>query len=295
VAWFYTATLAWFCSAVDSGGPGAGKSLLAAEFLARGSRQFGEPGVLVTFDETSRDVIANVASLGFDLEDLITQKKLIIIDPSSLVETGDFGLEGLFIRLGRAIDEVGAKRIVLDSIESLFAVPNNQSVMRPELRRLFTWLKEKGVTAMVTGERGKGGSTIQGLEEYISDCVISLDQRVTDQIATRRLRILKYRGSAHGANEYPFLIDEQGFVVLPITSVTLTHEAPTDHVSTGVAKLDIMLGGKGIIRSSAVMLSGGTGTGKSSLAAHLSTRPADAASAASTSHSKSRLLRSPET
>jgi len=254
------------------GGAGCGKTLLAMEFLVRGATQFGEPGVFMAFEETTKDLTQNVASLGFDLKDLIARKKIVLdfvyIERSEIEESGEYDLEGLFIRLGHAIDSIGAKRVVLDTIESLFSGLPNPAILRAELRRLFRWLKDKGVTAIVTGERGDGTLTRQGLEEYISDCVIVLDQRVSDLISSRLLRIIKYRGSLHGTNEYPFLIDENGISVLPITSLGLQHIASNKRVSTGVARLDAMLGGAGYYRGSSVLISGTAGTGKSSLAAH---------------------------
>ena len=254
------------------GGAGCGKTLLAMEFLVRGATQFDEPGVFMAFEETTKDLTQNVASLGFDLNDLIARKKIVLdfvyIERSEIEESGEYDLEGLFIRLGHAIDSIGAKRVVLDTIESLFSGLPNPAILRAELRRLFRWLKDKGVTAIVTGERGDGTLTRQGLEEYISDCVIVLDQRVSDLISSRLLRIIKYRGSLHGTNEYPFLIDENGISVLPITSLGLQHIASNKRVSTGVARLDAMLGGAGYYRGSSVLISGTAGTGKSSLAAH---------------------------
>lgn len=254
------------------GDSGTGKTLFGVEFLVRGAIEHGEPGVFVSFEERATDLAKNSASLGFDLEALIARKKLVIdrvaVDRTNVLESGEYNLEGLFLRLGAAIDSIKAKRVVLDTIEVLFAVLTNLGVLRSELHRLFEWLKDRGVTTIVTGERGDGHFTRFGLEEYVSDCVILLDQRVVDQIATRRLRIVKYRGSTHGTNEYPFLIDEQGFYVLPITGIGLTGPAPRSRVSTGIAALDAMLGGKGYYRGSTIMASGASGTGKSSMAAH---------------------------
>src|ERR1700681_451580 len=253
------------------GSAGAGKTLLAMEFLVRGATEYGEPGVFMAFEETAADLAENVRSLGFDLEKLIRQKKLVVdyvrIERGEIDETGDYDLEGLFIRLAAAIDAVGAKRVVLDTIENLFAGLQNQGILRAELRRLFRWLKDKGVTAVITAERGEGSLTRQGLEEYVSDCVILLDHRVTDQISTRRLRIVKYRGTTHGTNEYPFLIDEDGFSVLPVTSLGLQHRATAERISSGIPRLDEMLGGKGFFRGSTILVSGTAGTGKTSLAA----------------------------
>jgi circadian clock protein KaiC len=254
------------------GSAGAGKTLLATEFLVRGALEYNEPGVFMAFEETASELAQNVRSLGFDLEELEREKKLVIdfvrIERSEIDETGDYDLEGLFIRLGAAIDAIGARRVVLDTIENLFAGLQNQGILRAELRRLFRWLKDKGVTAVITAERGEGALTRHGLEEYVSDCVILLDHRVTDQVSTRRLRIVKYRGTAHGTNEYPFLIDEDGFSVLPVTSLGLIHQVSEERISSGVPRLDTMLGGEGFFRGSTILVSGTAGTGKTSLAAH---------------------------
>lgn len=254
------------------GAAGCGKTLFGLEFIVRGATIYNEPGVFMSFEETNDELIKNVASLGFDLEDLIRNKKLALdhvhIERSEIEETGEYDLEGLFIRLGYAIDSIGAKRVVLDTIESLFAGLPNQLILRAELRRLFRWLKEKGVTAIITGERGDETLTRQGLEEYVSDCVIVLDHRVTEQTSTRRLRVVKYRGSLHGTNEYPFLIDETGFSVLPITSLGLEHIVSNDRISSGITELDEMLEGKGYFRGSTILVSGTAGVGKTSVAAH---------------------------
>jgi len=254
------------------GSAGCGKTLLAMEFLVRGAIEFDEPGVFMAFEETAKDLTQNVASLGFDLDSLIAEKKMVLdfvyIERSEIEETGEYDLEGLFIRLGQSIDAIGAKRVVLDTIESLFAGLPNPLILRAELRRLFRWLKEKGVTAIITGERGENSLTRQGLEEYVSDCVIVLDHRVRDQASSRRLRVVKYRGSTHGTNEYPFLIDEDGISVLPVTSLGLQHDVTTDRIPSGIARLDTMLGGKGFFRGSSVLISGTAGTGKSSISAH---------------------------
>jgi len=254
------------------GSAGAGKTLFAMEFLVRGAMLYDEPGVFVSFEETDEELSTNVASLGFDLKQLIADKKLVLdyvfIERSEIEETGEYDLEGLFLRLGYAIDSIGAKRIVLDTLEALFSALPNEAIVRAELRRLFRWLKEKGVTAVITCERGDGTLTRYGLEEYVADCVILLDHRVQNQISTRRMRIVKYRGTSHGTNEYPFLIDEKGFSVLPITSVGLSHTASTERVSSGIPRLDAMLNGKGFYRGSSILVSGTAGTGKSTLAAH---------------------------
>ena len=254
------------------GGAGCGKTLLAMEFLVRGATQFNEPGVFVAFEENAKDLTKNVASLGFDLKDLISRKKIVVdfvyVGDDALEASGEFNLDGLFIRLEHAIDAIGAKRVVLDTIETLFSGLPNPLILRAELRRLFRWLKDKGVTAIITGERGEATLTRQGLEEYVSDCVIVLDHRVSDQVSSRRLRVVKYRGSTHGTNEYPFLIDEDGISVLPVTSLGLQQIASTARIPTGVARLDSMLGGAGYYRGSSVLVSGTAGTGKTSLAAH---------------------------
>jgi circadian clock protein KaiC len=253
------------------GSAGCGKTLMAMEFLVRGATRHGEPGVFVAFEETAEELAKNVASLGFDLPGLIRRKQLAVdhvrVERSEIEDTGEYDLEGLFVRLGHAIDTVGAQRVVLDTLESLFAGLPNPAILRAELRRLFRWLKERGVTTIITAERGDGTFTRHGLEEYVSDCVIVLDHRVDAQVSTRRLRIVKYRGSAHGTNEYPFLIDEHGLSVLPITSVGLHHPARHERVSSGVPALDEMLTG-GFYRGSSVLISGTAGTGKTSLAAH---------------------------
>ncbi|MDR3516888.1 MAG: circadian clock protein KaiC [Azospirillaceae bacterium] len=256
------------------GSAGCGKTMLAMEFLVRGAMQFGEPGVFMMFEENAAELTANVRSLGFDLETLVAQKKIVLdyvrVERSEIEETGAYDLEGLFIRLGHAIDSIGAKRVVLDTVEALFAGLPNHAVLRAELRRLFRWLKDRGMTAVITGEKGDGNAITRfGLEEYVADCVIILDQRIREQISTRRLRVLKYRGTAHGMNEYPFLIGAHGFSVLPITSLLLDHQVSAQRVSTGIPRLDEMLGGQGVFRGSSVLISGSSGTGKSSIAAKL--------------------------
>ncbi len=255
-----------------AGSAGCGKTVLAMEFLARGANQFHENGVYMAFEETGEELVQNTASMGFGLPQLCARKKILIdhvhLDRSEIEETGEYNLDGLFIRLQNAIKTVHAKRVVLDTIEALFGGFSNESVLRSELARLFRWLKCSGVTAIVTGETGDGLLTRHGLEEYVADCVIVLDHRVAEQTSIRRLRIVKYRGSVHGTNEYPFLIGKTGISVLPITSLHLNHEASTDRVSTGIPRLDTMLGGKGFYRGSCTLISGIAGTGKSSLAAH---------------------------
>jgi circadian clock protein KaiC len=254
------------------GDAGSGKTMLGMEFLVRGATQFDEPGVFVAFEENAQDLAKNFASLGFDLDGLIAQKKLLVdyiyVERSEIEETGEYDLEGLFVRLGYALEAIGAKRIVLDTLEALFSGFTNANILRAELRRLFRWLKDRGVTAVITGERGAGHLTRHGLEEYVSDCVILLDHRVNDQVATRRLRIAKYRGSAHGTSEFPFLIGAEGLSVLPITSLGLQHQASRERVSTGIARLDTMLGGAGFYRGSTILVSGSAGTGKTSIAAY---------------------------
>ena len=256
-----------------AGSAGCGKTLFAMEFLVNGATQHDEPGVFVAFEENADELAQNVASLGFDLKDLIRKKKLIIdyvrVERTEIEETGDYDLEGLFIRLGHAIDTIGAKRVVLDTVEVLFSALTNQGILRAELQRLFRWLKDKGVTAVITAERGDGTMTRFGLEEYIADCVILLDHRVTEQISTRRMRIVKYRGTLHGTNEYPFLITRNGISVLPITSLGLDHEVSNERVSTGIPELDEMLGNKGFYRGTSILISGSAGSGKTSLAASI--------------------------
>ena len=253
------------------GPAGCGKTLLAMEFLVRGITQYDEPGVFVAFEESAEDLVANVASLGFDLAQLEAADRLVIdhVDALSgeLEDTGDWDLDGLLLRLGASIDAIGAKRIVIDTIETLFGAFQDAAILRSELRRLFAWLKQREVTAVITGERGDGTLTRYGIEEYVSDCVIVLDHRVTAQTSTRRLRILKYRGSLHGTNEYPFLIGESGVSVLPITSLGLRNRVSEQRMSTGVARLDAMLGNGGYYKGSTVLVNGTAGTGKSTLAA----------------------------
>ncbi|MFA6289220.1 MAG: circadian clock protein KaiC [Opitutaceae bacterium] len=254
------------------GGAGCGKTLLAAEFLVRGATQFDEPGVFMAFEETEKELKANVASLGFDLEGLVRRKKIVIdyvhIERSEVQQSGEYDLEGLFVRLGHAIDSVGAKRVVLDTLEVLFASLPNEAILRSELRRLFRWLKDKGVTAVITAERGRDNLTRHGLEEYVSDCVILLDHRVNDQIATRHLRVVKYRGALHGTNEFPFLIGDEGISVLPITSLSLNHKVSSERIATGIPRLDAMLGGRGFFRGSSILLTGTPGTGKTIISAN---------------------------
>ncbi|RIZ66738.1 MAG: circadian clock protein KaiC [Methylococcales bacterium] len=254
------------------GGTGCGKTLLAMEYLVRGATQFNEPGVFMSFEEKADELSKNFASLGFDLDELIDQKLLTIdhvrLEPAEIEEAGEYDLEGLLIRLGYAIDSIGAKRVVLDTIEALFSGLSNKNILRSELRRLFHFLKDKGVTAIVTAEQGELTFTRFGLEEYVADCVIFLNHSVYQQIATRRIRIVKYRGSAHSTNEYPFLIDQQGFSVMPISSLNLDHKTSSKRISTGVERLDTMLSTQGYFRGSSILVSGTAGTGKSSLAAH---------------------------
>ncbi|MGB6536746.1 MAG: circadian clock protein KaiC [Xanthobacteraceae bacterium] len=254
------------------GSAGCGKTLFGMTFLYNGVVEHGEPGVFLAFEEQPEDLAKNVGSLNYDIEKLIAEKKLAIdhveIERSKIAESGEYDLEGLFIRLGYAIDSIGAKRVVVDTIETLFGGLENEQLLRSELRRLFEWLKSKDVTAIITGERGEGTLTRYGLEEYVADCVILLDNRVHDQLSTRRLRIVKYRGSAHGTNEYPFIIDEQGITVMPITSSGLSHDASTERLPSGIPDLDQMLEGKGYYKASSILVSGMAGSGKSTLAAH---------------------------
>ena len=256
------------------GGPGCGKTLFAMEFLVRGASEYKEPGVFISFEETEQELTANVSSLGFDLKDLIASKMIwlehIRVERGELEESGQYDLEGLFIRIHHAIESIGAKRVVLDTLESLFSGLPNLVILRAELRRLLGWLKVKGVTTIITAERGSGKLTNQGLEEYVSDCVILLDHRVIDQASVRRLRVVKYRGSTHGTNEYPFLIDRNGFSVLPVTSLGLNYASSSQRISSGIPRLDTMLTGKGFFRGSTVLVSGTAGTGKTSMSAQFS-------------------------
>jgi circadian clock protein KaiC len=255
------------------GGPGCGKTLMAIEFLVRGALEMAEPAVLISLDERIEDLEADSWSLGFDLRDLQDKKLLatdyVYLEREQFEESGEYDLEALFVRIAYAVESVGARRVVIDTIDNLFAGIPNEALVRTELRRLFLWLKDRNLTAVVTAERGEGSLTRHGIEEYISDCVILLDQRIHDELSTRRLRIVKYRGSPHGTNEYPFLIGEKGFSVLPITSLPLDHAASTERISTGIAGLDEILGGRGYYKGSSVLLTGGPGTGKTSIAAHL--------------------------
>jgi len=254
------------------GGPGCGKTVLAMEFLVHGATEFNEPGVFMAFEETDKELSDNVASMGFNLPALVSHKKVLVdhvrVDRNEIEETGEYDLEGLFIRLDAAIQLVGARRVVLDTIESLFSGFSNTNILRAELRRLFQWLKAKGVTVVITAETGDGKLTRQGIEEYVADCVIVLDHRVEEQNSIRRLRVIKYRGTMHGTSEYPFLIGRSGISVLPLSSLKLDHQASTQRISSGIPRLDAMLAGKGFYRGTSILVSGGAGTGKSSIAAH---------------------------
>jgi len=254
------------------GAAGCGKTLFATTFLVNGAIRFDEAGVFMSFEERAEDLAANVASLGYDLDALMEAGRLaidhVLVERSEIEETGEYDLEGLFVRLGFAVDSIGARRVVLDSIESLFSGFTDAAILRAELRRLFAWIKDRGLTAIITVERGEGTLTRHGLEEYISDCVILLDNRVEEQIATRRLRVVKYRGSAHGTNEYPFLIDARGISVLPVTSSGLTCPVSNDIVSTGISGLDAMFRNGGFYRGSSILLSGVAGTGKTTVGSH---------------------------
>jgi circadian clock protein KaiC len=258
-------------TAIVCGGAGCGKTMFGIEFLVRGALEYDEPGVLMAFEETPEDIARNVASLGFDIEDLANKKKLFLdyisVEPHEIQESGDYDLEGLFIRLQSAVDAVGAKRVMFDTLEALFSGFSNPGILRAEFRRLFRWLKDRGLTTVITAERGEGTLTRHGLEEYVSDCVILLDHRIKDQISARRLRIVKYRGTKHGADEYPFLIDERGMSILPLTSLQLQHTVSNERISSGVPDLDEMLEGKGYFRGSSVLITGTAGSGKTTLAA----------------------------
>ncbi|HEY2028291.1 MAG TPA: circadian clock protein KaiC [Myxococcales bacterium] len=254
-----------------SGRAGCGKTVLGLEFVVRGAVQFGEPGVIVSFEETPGELCANVASFGFDLDSLCAEKKLLVeyvaVERHEIEETGEYNLDGLFVRLQHAIRTIGAKRILLDTIESLFSGLTNLAVLRAELRRLLRWFKDQGVTVVITGEQGEGTLTRQGLEEYVSDCVVNLSVQLNHHVATRTLRVVKFRGSSHSQDEYPFLITERGVVVMPVTSLGLSHEAYSERVSTGNDGLDELLGGEGFYRGSTILVSGSSGTGKTSIAA----------------------------
>jgi circadian clock protein KaiC len=254
-----------------AGSAGSGKTLFGMEFLVRGAVQYREPGAILTFEERVEDLVRNFASLGFNLDQLIEDKMLIIdyihVERAEIEETGEYNLDGLFVRLEYAISSIGAKRVVLDTVEALFAGLTNEAILRSELRRLFYWLKVRGVTAVITGERGTQTLTRYGLEEYVADCVVLLEHTVSERIATRRIRVIKYRGSSHGADEYPFLIDETGISILPVTSLKLDHKVSSLRISSGVERLDTMLGGSGFYRGSSILVSGTSGTGKSTLAA----------------------------
>lgn len=253
------------------GGPGCGKTMFGIEFLVRGAQQFNEPGVLMAFEETPEDIATNVASIGFDIRKLARQKKLFLdflsVEPSAIEESGDYNLDGLFIRLENAVKRVGAKRVMFDTLEALFSGFSNEAILRAEFRRLFRWLKDRGLTTVITAERGEGTITRHGLEEYVSDCVILLDHRIKDQISARRLRIVKYRGTRHGADEYPFLIDERGMSILPLTSLELEHKVSNERLSSGVPDLDEMLEGKGFFRGTSILVTGTAGSGKTTLSA----------------------------
>lgn len=254
------------------GGPGCGKTVLGMEYLVRGALQYNEPGVFLAFEENGEELTQNFQAMGFDLESLVKQKQLAIdyiyIEKSEIEETGEFDLEGLFVRLGYAIESIGAKRVVIDTIEVLFAGLPNHAILRSEIRRLFRWLKEKGVTTIITGEKAEGSLTRHGLEEYVADCVMLLDHRIEKQNSTRRLRVVKYRGSSHGTNEYPFIISKTGISVLPITSAGLKHRVTSEKISSGIDEFDSMMNGTGFFRGSSILLSGTAGTGKSIFTAH---------------------------
>jgi len=281
------------------GGAGCGKTLLSVEFLVRGATRFGEPGVLMAFEETEAELEANVASLGFDLAGLVRRKKIVIdyvhLERSEIRECGDYDLEGLFVRLNSAIDSIGAKRVVLDTLEALFASLPNETILRAELRRLFRWLKEKGVTAVITAERGRDQLTRHGLEEYVSDCVILLDHRVIDQVATRHLRVVKLRGALHGTNEFPFLIGAAGISVLPITSIGLNHKVSSDRIATGIPRLDAMLGGRGFFRAAAFCSRAPPAPARPSFPPILRMQPLFAGNGCSSFRSRNRPIRSSAT
>jgi len=251
-----------------SGDVGCGKTVFGVQFLVHGALDYDEPGVLMTFEETPAELVQNMFALGFDLKALVDQRKLSIhyvhIDRREIEETGEYDLEGLFVRLNYAIDTIGAKRVVMDTIESIFSGFSSEAILRAELRRLFRWLKDKGVTTVITAESVAGHLSRHGLEEFLSDCVIRLDRRLSEEVSTRRVEIVKYRGSTHGANEYPFLIDHGGISILPITALGLNHDVTSERFPSGIDRMDAMLGGEGFYRGSTVLISGTAGTGKTS-------------------------------
>ena len=253
-----------------SGGAGSGKTLFGIDFLINGALNYKEHGVFMSFEETPDELYKDVASLNLDLKVLVSQKKIalehVVLERKDVQEK-DFNLEGLLIRLEHAIESVNAKRVVLDSIESLFAGITDNGILRLEIKRLFGWLKEKQVTAIVTGEPGQDSYTHHGMEQYISDCIILLDNRVDEEVSVRRIRVVKYRGSNHGTNEYPFVIDDDGLSVIPITSAGLDQPGTAKRVSTGISSLDKLFKGVGYTKGSTILTSGTAGTGKTSLAA----------------------------
>jgi circadian clock protein KaiC len=251
------------------GPPGTGKSIFAMQFLVNGVTRYGEPGVFLTFEESREELVANVRSFGFGVDRLEREGRLLVdalpLEPQT-VETGEFDLEALIVRLAWAVDQVGAKRVAVDNVEALFTAFSRPALVRAEVRRLFRWLKDHELTAVITGERGEDMVTRHGMQEYLSDCVVVLDHRIVQDVATRRMRVLKYRGAMHGRNEYPFLIGADGLEVLPITSIGLRQPVSSDRISTGVVGLDEMLGGEGVFRGSGVLISGTSGTGKTTIA-----------------------------
>jgi len=250
------------------GNSGTGKTLLGIEFLVNGIRQHDENAILVTFEESASKVTENVSSLGFDLNNLQDDGKLTVMAfKVDLPEKnrGYFDFSPLLVLLEEAIVCIGAKRVVLDTIELLFGAYSDQTTARIELVKLMRWLEDRGVTAIITGESGNNALTRFGIEEYVSDCVIVLDHRVREEISTRLLRVMKYRGSVHGTNEYPFLIAKNGFIVLPVSSLSLDYAVSRERVSVGVPELDEMLSG-GPYRGSTTLVTGVSGTGKTSVA-----------------------------
>ena len=252
------------------GSIGTGKTIFAMEYIINGITMFNEPGVFMTFEEQTDELQINVTSMGYNLSKLIADNKIYLehlhIDHREIQATGKYDIEGLFIRIEMAIEKVKAKRIVLDALDTLFIGLDSQ-ILRSEIKRLFFWLKEKKVTAIITSEVGDIFLTRLGFEEVVADCVIELNNRLNNQISTRRLRIVKYRGSYHSTNEYPFMIDHKGITIFPIISEAPQIIVSNERISSGIKQIDEMLDGRGFYVGSSILVSGSAGTGKSSIAA----------------------------